>query len=176
MTSSSDSSSLYTSTAQFGPSGSPLLTQHSRPTLAFKLLFFFRQLPTFSLCTLTTVYHYCFSSASCPWLFLFTSCFLFFSLTLSGFFNRMLEASDPGALNCFTLFRLIPLTLFVSRNLTLTYFPLSKSLDSLLFHLIPPTSGLVFFLLMSQTLAARRHFLDAGHIRFETFYFLSFFA
>ena len=41
VTSSSDSSSLYTSTAQSDP---PLLIQHSRPTLAFKPLFLF--LPT----------------------------------------------------------------------------------------------------------------------------------
>ena len=33
----------------------------------------------------------------------------------------MLGVSEPGALNCYTLFRLIPLTLFVSRNLTLIY-------------------------------------------------------
>ena len=37
----------------------------------------------------------------------------------------MLRVSKPGALNCYTLFRLIPLTLFVSRNLTLIYLPFS---------------------------------------------------
>ena len=37
----------------------------------------------------------------------------------------MLGVSKPGELNCYTLFRLIPLTLFVSRNLTLIYVPLS---------------------------------------------------
>ena len=36
--------------------------------------------------------------------------------TSSGSFNGMLGVSKPGALNCYTLFRLIPLTLFVSRN------------------------------------------------------------
>ena len=40
ITSSSDSSSWYTSTAQFGPSGSLLLMQHSHPILASNLLFF----------------------------------------------------------------------------------------------------------------------------------------
>ena len=37
----------------------------------------------------------------------------------------MLGVSEPGALKCYTSFRLIPLTLFVSRNLTLIYLPLS---------------------------------------------------
>ena len=41
VTSSSDSSSWYTSTAQSGPSGPLLLMQHSHPTLAFKLLILF---------------------------------------------------------------------------------------------------------------------------------------
>ena len=37
----------------------------------------------------------------------------------------MLEVFEPEALNCFTFFRLIPLTLSVSRNPILTHFPLS---------------------------------------------------
>ena len=37
----------------------------------------------------------------------------------------MLGVSEPGALNSYTLFRLIPLTLFVSRNQTLIYLCLS---------------------------------------------------
>ena len=57
----------------------------------------------------------------------------------------MLGVSEPGALNFYTLFRLIPLTLFVFRNLTLTYLPLSGSLDSLLCDLIAATSVLIFF-------------------------------
>ena len=57
----------------------------------------------------------------------------------------MLGVSKPGALNCYTLFRLIPLTLFVSRNLTLIYVPLSGSLDSLLCDPMTPTPNLVFF-------------------------------
>ena len=36
--------------------------------------------------------------------------------TPCGIFNGMLGVSEPGALNCYTFFRLIPLTLFVSRN------------------------------------------------------------
>ena len=79
------------------------------PTLTFKPSIHF--LPTLYclLCTLTT--------ASCSWLFLFTSCFLFPSLTPSGFFNEMLGISGPGALSCYTFFHLILLTLLVSRNL-----------------------------------------------------------
>ena len=56
----------------------------------------------------------------------------------------MLEVCEPGALNCYTLSRLIPLTLFVSRNLTSIYLRLSGSLDSLLCYLIAPTPGLAF--------------------------------
>ena len=33
----------------------------------------------------------------------------------------MLGVSEPGALNCYTLFRFIPLTLFISRNLTFNF-------------------------------------------------------
>ena len=143
---SSDSSSRYAVTAQSGPSGLLLLKQHSQLTLAFKPFILFRPLCFLSLCILTTT--------SCSWLFLFTSCFLFSTLTLSGFFNGMLGVSEPGALNCYTLFRLIPLTLFVFRNLTLTHFPLFGFLDSLLCDPMSPTPDLVFFLLMSQTLAA----------------------
>ena len=109
-----------------------------------------KQNKKFSLCTLTT--------ASCLWLFLFTFCFLFPSLSLSGFFNRMLGVFKPAALNYYTLFRLIPLTLYISRNLTLIYLPLFRSLDFLLCDLIATTPDLVFFLLMSQTLAAASSF------------------
>ena len=50
-------------------------------------------------------------------------------LTLSGFFNGMLEVFEPEALNCYTLFRPTPLTLSVSRNPILTHRPLSGFLD-----------------------------------------------
>ena len=63
----------------------------------------------------------------------------------------MLRVSEPGALNYYTLFRLIPLTLFISRNQTLIYLPLSGSLDILLYNPMASTPDLVFFLLMSQT-------------------------
>ena len=67
-----------------------------------------------------------------------------FPLTPSGFFNKMLEVSEPGALNYFVLFRLILLTLFVSRNLTYTHLSLFGFLDFLLCDQISPTPGLVF--------------------------------
>ena len=57
----------------------------------------------------------------------------------------MLGVSEPGALNCYTLFHLIPLTSFVSKNLTLIYLPLSGSLDSLLCDPLAPPPDLVFF-------------------------------
>ena len=66
VTSFSDTSSLYTSTVQ---SGSPLVMQHFRSTSPSKLLSSFLPLCIFSLCTLTT--------ASCPWLTLYITCFLF---------------------------------------------------------------------------------------------------
>ena len=149
----SDSSSLYTSTAQSGPSGPLLLMQHLHPTFAFKPLIFFRPLCIFSLCTLTT--------SSCSYLLLFIFCFLFLpfpSLNSSGFFNKMLGFSKPAALNCYTLFCLIPLTSFVSRNLTLIYLFFSGSLGFLLCDPTSPTPDLVFFLLMAQMLAAASSF------------------
>ena len=144
---SSGSSSWYTFIAQSGPL---LLMQHSHPTVTFKHLILFPSICIFSLCILTT--------ASCLWLFFFTSCFLFPSLTFSGFFNGMLGVFKPGALNYYTLFRLILLTLFISRNLTSIYLPLFRSLASLLCDLMALTPNLVFFLLMSQTLAAPSSF------------------
>ena len=70
----------------------------------------------------------------------------------------MLGVSKPGALSCNTLFRLIPFPLFVFRNPTLIYLPLSGSLDSLLCDPMALTPDPVFFLLMSQTLAAASSF------------------
>ena len=80
--------------------------------------------------------------ASCP------------SLTLSGFFNRMLEVFDPGALNYFTFSRTILSTLSASRKLILTRIPLSRFLDSLISVQIAPTPDLAFSLLMPHMLAA----------------------
>ena len=147
MTSSSDSSSLYTFTAQSGPL---LLMQHSHSTLTFKPLILFP--PTLYLLPLHP--HHClmllgvslYPQLSLP------------SLTPSGYFNGMLGVSKLGALNYYTLIRLIPLTLFISGNLTLIHLPFFGSLDPLLCDPKALTPDLVFFLLMSQTLAATSSF------------------
>ena len=80
VTSSPGSSGLYTSTVQ---SDSPLLMQHSRPTLAFKPLICFCPFCFFSLCSLTT--------ASCSWLSFYASCFLFLPYSL-----RLLQWNAGG--------------------------------------------------------------------------------
>ena len=71
-------------------------------------------------------------------------------LTLSGFFNGMLEVFEPGALNYFTFFRPILSILSAFRNPILTPLPLSEFLDSLFCVLIAPTPGLAFSLLMPR--------------------------
>ena len=144
MTSSSDSSSWYTFTAQSGPL---LLMQHSHSTLTFN---------PFSADFVSSP----FAPSPPPHA---PGCFIHSQLSIpfqtpSGFFNGMLGVSKPGALNYYTLFRLILLTLFISRNPTLIHLPLFGSLDSLLCDPIAPTPDLVFFLLMSQTLAATSSF------------------
>ena len=72
-------------------------------------------------------------------------------LTLSGFFNGMLEVFKPGALNYFTFSRPILSTLSAFRNPILTLLSLSGFLDSLLGVLIPPTPGLALSFLMPCT-------------------------
>ena len=78
--------------------------------------------------------------------------------TLSGFFNGMLKVFEPGAMNYFTFFRPILLTLFASRNSILTLLPISGFLDSLLCILIAPTPDLAFSLVMPRMLAAASSF------------------
>ena len=80
------------------------------------------------------------------------------SLTPSGLFNEMLEVFEPGALNCFTFFHPIPLTLSVFRNPMSTHLPLSGFLDSLLHILTAPTPSMAFSLVMPCTLAAASSF------------------
>ena len=89
----------------------------------------------------------------CSWLSFCASCLLS-PLTLSGFSNGMLEVFEPKALNYFTFFRPILLTLSAFRNPILSHLPLSGFLDSLFCVLIAPTSGLTFSLLMPRTLSA----------------------
>ena len=108
MTSSLDSSIWYSSTAQSGPSGPLLLIHHPHPILTFKPFIFF------PLTLYLLPLH--------PYLrlmILAVSLYLLLLLPLStpsGIFNGMLGVSEPGALNCYTFFCLIPLTIFVSRN------------------------------------------------------------
>ena len=90
-------------------------------------------------------------------------------LTLSGFFNGMLEVFKPGALNYFTFFRPILSTLSASRNPILTHLPLSGFLDFLLCDLIAPTPGLAFSLLMPRTLTAALSFSSGKAYSFLNF-------
>ena len=148
---SSDSPSWYTSIAQ---SGSLLLMQHSHPTLIFKPLILFP--PTLYLLPLHPQNRL---------VLLAVSLYFLLSLPLPNSL-RVLQWNagvfKPGALNYYTLFRFIPLTLYISGNITLIYLPLFKSLDSLLCDPMAPTLDLVFFLLMSQTLAAASSFSSSS--------------
>ena len=131
---------MYTSTVQSDPPpANAALSPHPRLQTSYT------PFHIFSLCSLTTI--------SCSWLS-FCTFFLLSPLTLSRFFNGMLEVFEPGALNYFTFFRPILSTLSGSRNPILTPLPLSRFLDSLLCALIVPTPGLAFSLMMPPTLVA----------------------
>ena len=151
MTSSSDFSGLYASTAQSGsPTANAALPPHPCHQTSYSSSAHFVSPPSsFSLPPLAP------GCLSTPPAFSF-------HLTPSGFFNGMLEVSQQEALNCYTFFCHISLTLFVSRNLTLTYLPLFGSLDSLLCDLIAPTLSLAFSLVMQRTLATASSFLSGG--------------
>ena len=140
MTSSSDSSSWYTSTTQSVPL---LLMQHSHPTLAFKPLILFP--PTL----------YFFPLQPHPCLMLLFPLPLPNSLRVLQWGAGGLQARSTELLHFISSH---PVDLFVSRNPTLIYLPLSESLDSLLCDPMALTPNLVFFLLMSQTLAAASSF------------------
>ena len=149
VTSSSDSSSLYTSSVQSGPSAHPLLMQHSHPTLAINLVFFFRSFRIFSLCTITI--------ASCFWMFIFTSCFLFSSLNSSGFFNGMLAFSKSEALLLpFISSHPVDLICIQEFNLNLSSFFQIPGFSALRPNCIHSQHGI--FLPMSHTLAAALSF------------------
>ena len=139
---SSDSSDMYTSTVESGP---PLLMLHSRPTLVFKLLI--PHLPILYLLSLPSHHRPSFLAIL---LHLLPP---LLPLTLSGFFNGMLEVFEPEALNYFTFFHPILSTLSAFRNTILTPLPLSGFLDSLLCVLIAPNPSLAFSLLTPRTLA-----------------------
>ena len=157
VTPSSDSSDMFTSTVQSGP---PLLMLHSRPILISKPLIprrpilYLLPLPPHHLPLLLAVLLRLLPPPP---------------LTLSGFFNGMLEVSKPGALNYFTLSRPILLILSASRNPIKTHLPLSEFLKSLLCVLIASTPGLAFSLLMSHTLAAASSFSSGRAYPFLNF-------
>ena len=89
-------------------------------------------------------------------------------LTLSGFFNGILEVSEPGALNYFIFYRPIQSILSASRNPILTLL-LSGFLDSLLCVLIAPTPGLAFSPLMPRTPVAESSFSSGRAYPFLNF-------
>ena len=134
---------------------------HSRPTLVFKSLI--PHLPILYLLPLPPRHR------PCSWLSFCASCLLSFPLTLSGFFNGMLEVFKPGALNYFTFFCPILSTSCESRNPISTHLPLSRFLDSLLCVLIAPTPGLAFSLVMPCMLAAAASFLSGRAYPFLNF-------
>ena len=146
VTYSSDSSSLYTSTAQSGPSApysaNAALLPHPRLPTSYPPFTHFVSPP--SAPSPPPQAPDCFSipPASSS------------HMTPSGLFDGMLEVFEPGALNFNNFFRLIPFTLPLSRNLTLNHLPLSRSLDSLLCDLIASTPDLAFSPLMPCMLAA----------------------
>ena len=139
VTPTSDSSDTYTSTVQSGP----LLMLHSHVTPVSK-----PSIPHLRiLYLLPLLLHHC---------SLLLAIFLrllppLLPLTLSGFFNGMLDVSEPGALNYFIIYRPIQSILSASRNPILTLHPLSGFLDFLLCVLIAPTPGLAFYLLIPRT-------------------------
>ena len=93
--------------------------------------------------------------------------------------QRNARSLREGALNYYTLSRVILLTLKVSKNLTLTHLPLSGSLDFLLCDQIVPTPGLAFSLLMPRALAAAPSFSPGRaypSLNFLSPLFLSFFT
>ena len=154
----SDSSDTYTSTVEPGP---PLLTLRSRTTPISKPPI--PHLPILYLLPLLLHHR--------PLLLDIFLRLLFplFLLTLSGFFNGMLEVFEPGALNYFTFYCSILSILSASRNPILTHRPLSGFLDFLLCALIAPTPGLAFSLLIPHTLAAALSFSSGRAYPFLNF-------
>ena len=134
-------SDMYTFTVQSGP---PMLMVYSRLTPVFKSLT--PHLPILYLLPLLPHHRS---------LLLAVLLRLLPPLPLTqGSSIGMLEVFKPGALNCFTFFRPILLTLSASRNPIFTHLPFSGFLDSLLCDLIARTPGLAFSLVIPRTLTA----------------------
>ena len=158
VTPSSDSSDMYTSTVQTSPaSANAALSPHPRLQSSYPSSAYSISSP--SAPAPPSLAPGCPSAppASTP------------SLTLSGFFNGVLEVFEPGALNYFTFFRPILSTLSAFRNPILTPLPLSEFLDSLLCVLIVPTPSLAFSLLIPRTLAAALSFSSGRAYLFLNF-------
>ena len=147
----SDSSSWYTFIAQSGPL---LLMQHLHPTLIFKPLILF--LPTLYLLPLHPHHRLILLAV---FLYLLLSLPLPNSLRVFQWNAGGLQARSTKLLH-FILSHLKRgrQIKVISRNITLICLPLFGSLDSLLCNPMAPTLDLVFFLLMSQTLAAASSF------------------
>ena len=158
VTPSSDSSNMYTFTEQ---PGSPLLMLHSCPTLVSKRLIPHRPI----------IYLLPMPSHLRPLLLAVVLRLLppLPPLTLSRFFNGMLEVFVPEALKYFTFSRPVLSTLSASRNPTSTHIPFSGFLDSLLCVLIAPTPGVAFSLLMPHTLRAASSFSSGKAYPFLNF-------
>ena len=147
MTSFLDSSSWYTSTAQSSPF---LLMQHSHRTLAFKPLILFT--PTLYLFLLHPHHR-----------LMLLAVFLYLLLPLPLPESLRVLQWNAGGLRARSteLLRFIsthPVDLICIQEFTLIYLSLSGFLDSLLCDPMAPTPDLVFFLLMSQTLAVASSF------------------
>ena len=158
VTPSLDSSNTYTSTVQSGPPPLMLhyrITSVSKPPIPHLPILYLFPLP---------LHH-------CPLLLAIFLCLLppLLPLTLSGFFNGMLEVSEPGVLNYFIFYHPIQLILSVSRNPISTLLPLSRFLDFLLCVLIAPTFGLAFSLLIPRTPAAASSFSSGRAYPFPNF-------
>ena len=145
---SSDSSSWYTFIAQ---SGTRLLMQHLHPTLIFKPLILFP--PTLYLLPLHPHHRLMLLAV---FLYLLLSLPLPNSLRVLQWNAGGLQARSTELLHYISSH---PVDLiYISRNITLICLPLFRSLDSLLCDSMAPTLDFVFFLLMSQMLAAASSF------------------
>ena len=131
-----------------------LQMQRTYPIFVFKHSTLFP--PTLYFLPLNFPYPLIFLTAFLPFL---VSLFLL-RLTRSGFFTKMPEVFEPGALKYYTLSRSILWISFVSRNPTLLCLPLFRSLDTLLCDLMTLTPGLAFFLSMTRTLAVALSFMS----------------
>ena len=158
VTPSLDSSNTYTSTVQSGtPSTDAALSRHpvSKPLIPHLPILYLLPLPLHHRPLLLAIFLHLLP----PLL----------PLTLSGFFNGMLEVSKPGAPNYFIFYHPIQSILSASRNPILTLLLLSGFLDFLLCVLIAPTPGLAFSLLIPRTPAAASSFSSGRAYPFLNF-------